>query len=304
MPPLARLRHPLIQAFDDQFAGRDDGDLLRESISAVSDRQWLKQKFSSRWRGAAVLDVTKDGSETVWLGAAGYRREGSKDDFYAWFSAECADSSDVFMPAGEDRVLERVDKKISLLDAWKLQTHLAALALLAAAAESGSAGPLQVLKPDDTEVALLQLHIEIETIRVDTDTLTEATLVVTPAGWEHAQLVNVAIRTVLAAVEPRAEAWRAAPLQSSSTSYAAILTEESIAEARLVAETGDHGTRIPAGIRLGAHAHYARAERLAFATIEGEAVQAMCGYWFVPMHDHDGLDVCEQCTAARDRLSG
>lgn len=301
IPPLARLRHPLIQAFDEQFAGADDGGLLRETISAVSDRQWFKQAFSARWRGAAVLQES-NGRQTAWLGAAGYHRAGSREDFYEWFAEECSINSDSFIPAREDEVVERVDRKIAQLDAWKLQLHITALALLASALSTGAAGPVRIGKPEEPEVHVLDLSIAVDSIEVSGEVIREVTVVLAPSEWKFSSLGGTATRTILAAVEPRAEAWTSAPLQGAVMSHAALLSDESMREAQSVATTGELVSRVPGDIRLGVHAHYARVDRLTSSTIEGEAVQAICGYWFVPMHDHEGREVCAICATAHEEL--
>jgi hypothetical protein len=36
--------------------------------------------------------------------------------------------------------------------------------------------------------------------------------------------------------------------------------------------------------------------------VGGEAIQALCGKLFVPSRDYDGLPVCRECAAERDRL--
>jgi hypothetical protein len=48
---------------------------------------------------------------------------------------------------------------------------------------------------------------------------------------------------------------------------------------------------------LGKHSHYAHRKHLAGHTIEGKAARALCGVFFVPTQDHDGLgagSICEQ----------
>ena len=58
----------------------------------------------------------------------------------------------------------------------------------------------------------------------------------------------------------------------------------------------------PGEVRLGTIAHYASRTGLTQATIEGEPVQAICGHWFVPRHDHAELQVCITCADARECL--
>jgi hypothetical protein len=65
-----------------------------ERILSLSDRVWFKVK-TGRWRGAAICLPDPQRSEADptdylaqwWLGAAGYRRDGDPNDFYASMQA-------------------------------------------------------------------------------------------------------------------------------------------------------------------------------------------------------------------------
>lgn len=52
----------------------------------------------------------------------------------------------------------------------------------------------------------------------------------------------------------------------------------------------------------GSHAHYAHRRHLAGKTIEGKAVRALCGAYFVPTQDHDSLPCCPTCEERLDSL--
>jgi hypothetical protein len=302
IPPLARLRHPLIQAFDDQFSSADDRSALRKTISSVSDRQWIKQTFSSRWRGAAAI-VAEGDKETAWLGAAGYHRERSPEDFYAWFASQCGSSSDAFMPNVEDRHIERVDRKVAQLDSWKLQLRLSTLVLLANALETGAAGPTRVLKPDQSGKLLLELSIAIDVIEEGDESLKEATIVLSPVAWRNEATHRVATRIVMAAVEAQAEKWHTAPLGGMTMSHSVILSEEVERNAKAARDSGlQTHADLADEIRLGTVAHYARATRLTGASVDGDPVQAICGYWFVPMHDHEELEICDICASVHEKM--
>nr|WP_241728173.1 DUF3039 domain-containing protein [Dietzia maris] len=41
--------------------------------------------------------------------------------------------------------------------------------------------------------------------------------------------------------------------------------------------------------------HYTHREHLAGKTINGEAVRALCGPFFVPRQDHHSLPLCPKC---------
>lgn len=159
LPTLSQLRHPLILAFDDQFAGDDDAGTLRETISAVNDRQWFKQTYSARWRGAAAV-LEEDGMETAWLGAAGYHRQGSPEDFYEEFARRCHAGSDAFLPTDEDTTVRRIEVNVARLDAWKLQVHLTALVLLDAAVNNPeNTYDTTVLSPDSAELLTMSMTV-------------------------------------------------------------------------------------------------------------------------------------------------
>lgn len=45
----------------------------------------------------------------------------------------------------------------------------------------------------------------------------------------------------------------------------------------------------------GSSSHYTHREHLAGRTIDGSAVRALCGTFFVPTQDHDSRPVCPVC---------
>jgi hypothetical protein len=294
LPPLSQLRHPLILAFDDQFAGEDDTGTLRETISAVNDRQWFKQTYSARWRGAAVV-LDEDGKETAWLGAAGYHREGSPEDFYEAFARHCQSGSDAFLPTDEDVTLRRVEVKVARHDAWKLQLHLTALVLLDAAVNNlERTYNTIVLSPDSTE--LLTLSMLVVNTDVDGAIAHELVVEVVPAGWEHPNLYDRASIIVKTAIEPQFEAWTSAPLNHNAESHWTVLTEEAMSAARATADSGTLSADVrPGEVRLGTIAHYSHYDHIAYASVHGEAIRAMCGHWFVPTADHESKPVCATC---------
>jgi len=55
---------------------------------------------------------------------------------------------------------------------------------------------------------------------------------------------------------------------------------------------------------LGTTTHYVHTKHLAGNTIEGRAVRAMCGVYFVPMQDHESMPKCEKCSTRFSALPG
>lgn len=303
LPPLARLGHPLIHAFDDQFAGDDDVGTLRETISSVNDRPWYKQTYSSRWRGAAVV-VNEGGVETAWLGAAGYHRAGSPEDFYEEFAANCGDGSDAYLPAAEDERVRKVEGKMARHDAWKMQLHLTALVLLDTALDDPGNG-YDVEVPAPTGADLLLLSMMVVHTEVQDHTAVELVVEIRPASWESPNLCNQASIIVMSAIDAQFETWTSAPLDGNAVSHWTVLTEEAIAAARAAALNGelDANTR-PGEVRLGTIAHWTRRDNVTHATVYGEAVQALCGHWFVPTADHEHKPKCATCHERYESIPG
>ena len=72
--PLDELDHPLLRKANQQFAEQSG---RRERISSIDATVLFKVK-AQRWRGA----VWTDAAGNRWMIAAGWREEGSQDDFY------------------------------------------------------------------------------------------------------------------------------------------------------------------------------------------------------------------------------
>lgn len=36
--------------------------------------------------------------------------------------------------------------------------------------------------------------------------------------------------------------------------------------------------------------------------VAGEPIEALCGKWWIPSRDYQGLPICEECVAERDRI--
>jgi hypothetical protein len=54
----------------------------------------------------------------------------------------------------------------------------------------------------------------------------------------------------------------------------------------------------------GSVSHWAHHRDLAESSVEGHAVRAMCGVFFVPFQDHQGLPVCAECAEIHELMPG
>lgn len=301
---LSKLSHPLVRSFDAAFAS-DGPEVLRESISAVRDHLWWKQK-TGRWRGAAT-EVTapeddRNAAESiVWLCAGGLRHDGSADDFYVSFAADCGSGSDKYLPSAEDYELLRIERKTSRLQAWQLQVQMTCLVLVAHALSEGSAGPVSVKSPDASQ-EIAEISAENVEVEVGTEVLREVLLVVRPLVDTAA--TSELFRISLAVLHSAPDEVRVAPLGgvgSRDMSFAAYVSEELVEEVGR-AMRDEPLARTPGEIRPGTRAHFTSRDHVTLATIEGLPVEAVCGHWFVPRSDFDNIPTCVTCTEIYESL--
>ncbi|WP_183164545.1 DUF3039 domain-containing protein [Arthrobacter oryzae] len=304
MPRLNALDHPLVRHFDASFA-LDQRSESRESISGLSAPHWWKQK-TSRWRGAAT-DHSAVGPSTVWLCAAGVRRQGDTDDFYAAFMRDVTRSGpQPWLPTDEDLLAGKVDDKILALDAWKLQIHCSALALLAEALQSpGETYTVEFPAPSrgSLKAPIGQLSMGIESVDVDGTELGEVFLVASILNRKQIKAVDVAVQIARAALQSNAEVWHSTTYTGESYAFSALIDPIARAHSEELARSGTlPAESVPGGLRIGLHAHYARKHGLVDAQVEGSSVLSLCGYWFVPTADHMDLETCGECSQRHDQM--
>lgn len=145
--PLHTVNHALVQRaqkMPDELAAS-----ALERVRSLSDRVWFKCK-TGRWRGActrltdgelADFQPSLDPPGRWWLGAGGWREEGSPDDFYSDLEAKAlregrglgGPSSAWLMPADWDWGRLRVESAV----AWAVQLRAMVRRLIATSITSG-----------------------------------------------------------------------------------------------------------------------------------------------------------------------
>jgi hypothetical protein len=132
-----------------------------------------------QWRGAAT-DHSIVGPESVWLCAAGTRRQGDSDEFCTAFTRDVARTgAEPWLPTSEDHLVAAIDEKILRLDAWKLQVHCGALALRSEVlTEPGETKTLRFLAPSrgGNAAAVGEFSLSSESVDIDGIELTEVFL--------------------------------------------------------------------------------------------------------------------------------
>jgi hypothetical protein len=281
-PSLERLDHPLIRAY------AQAADLV-ETLAASSSQTPVGRvaTFSAGgWRGTVLLRVDADaGPDPVaWLVAA-HPADAAADE-------PTADPV-AYAPRDPDLLLARIQCATEHREEWKADLHRATRSLFAEALATGDAGPVPFAGPTAGTAPLFDVTLSLE--KADADQPAQAIVILAPLQSGAEAALRVGTRTVLAAISGDALAWTAAPVTGGAISYAALLRD--------CVQPGTAAGGAPGRMRVGTFAHYAPTAGLTEATMAGTPVQALCGHWFVPMHDHQTRPTCERCAALRDTLS-
>jgi hypothetical protein len=296
LPPFHELDHPLIRHAATICPGRVEVDAQRESISSIQDQVMWKLRHA-RWRAA----VYEDSTGQAWICAAGIRAEGDQVDFYTSFPETVKRRGlGEFLPTDEDRRRLRLEEAEANLSRWEQELHEKTRDALAVAAEVGTyhfAAP--GLKP--TDPSLGHVRVEVETISYDDDEpdeqLTTVAVTVKRIDWARADLAERADIVILAAIEPREQAW-----DITSTSDGAIYSFDCSAEELAACLCEEGIDRQPGKTIAGQVRHWTHKGRLTQSVVLGNPVEGLCGTWFVPRQDADKFDTCPQCDAIHRQL--
>lgn len=303
LPPLNSLAHPLVRQFSASF---QDVSPSRESISGLTNPHWWKQK-AMQWRGAAT-DHSLVGTDSVWLCAAGIRRQGNSDDFYKSFLRDVQRvGPEPWLPSLEDREAERIDNKVLEFDAWKLQIHSGVLVLLTEAlASPGCTSSMSFPKPalGVGQKKIGTIELSADRVSIDGEELTEVFLVGTILDRAQVKSVDLAVQIARAALQKVPEEWKSTTYGEDRFAFSAMIDPQALAQAAELYRSGNlPEDSLPGDLRLGLRAHFARKHGLVDAQVEGSAVLSLCGYWFVPTADHAELSTCSECSQRHSQMS-
>lgn len=282
------LDHPLVRHARDVFTGGEDDDLHRESISGLTDPPFWKIK-TSRWRGAAFIDA--DTGQT-WVVAAGLREAGSQDDFYKRFMREVKADLGRFLPTLEDRKRLKLEHLEVALSNWEQDLHARAREWLLSGAQDLA---FDVAHPV-TGSTIATVELTSERTESDETGLIEVTVVLKTVDWECVPEIERAELVLLCGISPREQEWTPSYLSDGSRIVSSIHALSDIQAA-----AADSGRR-PGESTPGEVAHYAHRQMLVEQTIEGRATKALCGKWFVPRQDYEGMGQCPTCSAIYGQL--
>lgn len=294
--PLTALPHPILQKASDFFGDDPTQDSFVGSISTVNSETLLEIK-QGQWRAGIWID-----DEACWVVAAGIAKGDHKDrdDFYKRLERlEASGRVADLLPDRDDRELLKKERAHALITAWQLRNQALIIEALESALTKGSAAftitsPLPDAAADDS-FASVELTVSIND--EPGDHYEEVVVELTHADrWKASKLAWPFTIQLLAAISPPEQGWDVAGRIFSNLLEIGSLSAR-LAELRELTIRQEVSRSVPGG-----SAHYAHRRSLAERTVEGRAVRAICGVYFVPHQAAESLEVCPTCSALIQEL--
>jgi hypothetical protein len=295
--PLSELPHPIITKAAESFGPDAASDNYVGPVACSARLRLLEIKIA-QWRGGVWKDP---GTGVHWLVVAGLAKGGHRDhdDFYERVKRE-NDGGDPerWLPTAEDHRLLKRETAARLMTEWELGVQEQALKALREV-RSGGSTRITVPHPVPGNGSLAQFTLAVTAIREDGYEADEIEAEIVPASSHAGSNLAWRLTTrILISLSPPEQGW-----DRYKNSYA------NIAEPGWWAKRVAELEALVAGRELaesepGRHSHYVHRTHLAGNTIEGKAVRAICGVFFVPAQDHQALPTCPACKEQYDALPG
>lgn len=169
-----------------------------------------------------------------------------------------------------------------------LRTNTPQLVDLPADPRTGDPGQLELALEHDSPRGTDSLARTLET----TDSL--ATLTIRSIGRDSKSFHTV-VQEVVPLLQPDREQIDAAYTRSGDLELWFPVAQAKLAQV-LAATLAPEGSASPEGqVHPLTHRHYVNKTRLTSAFVQGHAVRAVCGFWFVPICEDDNLPICPRC---------
>lgn len=278
------LDHKIIRKAADEFLDLS-ADKQRESISGLTDPPFWKVKID-RWRGAVYVD--SDGQP--WLVAAGRRYEGEGRDFYKRFMADVAKSKGSILPSTADRNHLKCQLAEERLVARERSTHALALDLTRQARDAADGMAIGRLMSSDG--ARVMAEVTVVYAAADDESPHELLVELDVRDWADFALLEWDEQVLLGAICSREGRW-GSTFTSTRLHSIGVPTDDELDAIC----AGALSAREPGAFAPGEVAHVVHRKRLTENTIVGEPVRGICGRWFVPRQDYEGLPECPTCQA-------
>ena len=286
--PLSELPHPIIAKATETFGMVAADDNPVGPIASSTQLRLMEVKVA-QWRGGVWVDPE---TGVHWLVVAGLAKGGHEDhdDFYMRVAADNAGNAPQrWLPTEPDRRLLKRETAARLITEWELTVQVRVLEALRRV-HAGGTDRFTIDHPLPGKVPLATLTVTVNPVREPDYESDDIVVEIDPVAQYAGQhlLWQLTVR-VLAALNPPQEGWdRYGDTYSNIAepgSWTARLAElETYVERHELVES-----------EPGQHGHYTHRKHITGSTIEGSAVRALCGVYFVPCRDHTDMPVCPEC---------
>lgn len=283
---VSELPHPLIEKAARAFGDDESSDSPEGVIRAAKELVLFEVK-TGQWRGGVWRDPA-DGIH--WLIAAGKAKGDhvDSDDFYKQIERmEKSGSLVSLLPTVDDRRQLKWERSARRLLEWELSIQADVLDALGDLVDGGAA-TFVVHHPHKASEEVAEITIEVAQIRSGIPVDDIVVEVQRRGRASEAMLWQITMR-VLTSINPPAQDWDSTPWTFSTIVEPGGLND-CAKRLQLAVERDQLDSAIP-----GATSHYAHRRGLADSAVNGEAVRALCGVFFVPTQDHDALPTCPIC---------
>jgi hypothetical protein len=292
--PLAELPHPLVAKARELFGSDPTGDSYHQTIACAANLGLLEIR-AGQWRGGVWTDPA---TGVRWLVTAGLAKGGHEDsdDFYIRLTdAVERGRTDSFLPTPEDVRLLKIETANATIRTWELDLQEQTAKALALISNGGRAR-IEIVHPTravklaaiDAEMAIeAGAGYDVEAFVLDFDITKE---------FRTTKLAWTLVMRMLTGICPPQQDW-----DRVGDSFSAMAEVGHAAKhASVLIDLTQRGELCRS--EPGKISHYAHHKNLADSSVQGLAVRAMCGRFFVPYQDHDAMHVCPECNEIRDLM--
>lgn len=280
--PLAALRHPILRKCAAECGDDPSREAGKVIIKAAGDLR-LQEIRSSQWRAGVWTDV----NGVRWVVAAGLAKGGhdDHDDFYRVLEERCRtpEGRRSFLPTEKDLRILKEETAARIRLRWELDLQQRVEGMLRAL--SGSESSESTVDHPITGAPFAAIRIT----RAETADTEEYVVELKDLSLHGSALVAVLERRVLLSISRPVQDWDIA-----YGIYAAMEEPGHLDRQLHVLGAAVHSDELLAP-DLGNQAHRVHRRHIGDAAINGKAVRAACGVFFVPTQDPDSLDECVEC---------
>lgn len=286
--PISELPHPIVMKATESFGSDAADDNFVGPIVTATKLRLLEIK-QSQWRGGVWQDHE---TGVCWLVVAGLAKGGhqDRDDFYKRVQRD-NDTTDLahWLPTAEDVRLLKQETAARIRTDWELEIQrLVRDALRAVQAGGTHRVAIEHPIPGNGTIAYLDLCVVIanegdyQADEIDLEIVPDSRFAGSNLLW---QLTT----RILVSISPPEQSWDRYKDTYSNIGEPGVWSER-VAQLDELDRTGALAESVP-----GTTSHYSHRKHLAGSTINGTAIRALCGAFFVPTQDHEGMPECPTC---------